>query len=791
MADGYYYDDGDDTGWQTVKYRRGRLFNPEANNAHGQPQPCLVRCEAHSSPANYEPPHYNANQATHSATGPASYHPQSTYQPANSYGDANNSYRPANSFPNNANRSYNYNGASYAQVTASNNRTFQNYNRSNQRANYQNNNRGSFNYKWNNNNRSSRGGYNGGFRRGQNYNGPRWQRNQRFGNRGWNRDPSQGRQSAGYNNYKQSGNYKPPQQAANNNQDTNFTVKTRAIHRVIKASHHLQNVSSQNVPRAISNITDLLIDSIKPADSNQATGEKIWGNAKMWEHTTLLILRDHYADSIKNNLLILQQLRTGAWQKNFEIAAKWARNHYGKKLTRETLDSAYARVVDAMQCQTPTAVQTQPPAPVQTETQTAAPTRPDSGERYAELQRRSREATPQPQPPPVALRDASTDPIPPPAHDWSRIETLTEDGPPTTAQPLPQRTPRAAQHTMRPAPTSGPQVVSVEVHPTSKDQEQQTEPTTTERQMATDGPPQLSFYPPHPTFPSDLSPLFSSPKPPPPFPPRLSLPSLSDPTADSSGPQIHHQTSPSETPTVLRQKPTTPTALRITISDVDTPEKPREVTVTDNPPIHHRLVPVNKNTIQSRLSFDTPSLRPREFTPHRNPHVQDKLNDWSLIPNKKWLILGDSNLSRFPNYTEPHIQIESFPGANFKHARAILARAPVSKEVEKVILSFGINHKSHNPDTTIPQIDQAISMAKNTFPKARIMVPIINYSRSLPDIEKENLNALNDHIVCYDDIVPHLSRNRFSTGDDLVHWTEETAEHILDHWIAHLNGSSP
>ena len=162
------------------------------------------------------------------------------------------------------------------------------------------------------------------------------------------------------------------------------------------------------------------------------------------------------------------------------------------------------------------------------------------------------------------------------------------------------------------------------------------------------------------------------------------------------------------------------------------------------------------------------------------------------MPKRKWLILGDSNLSRFPTYTEQNLQIESYPGATFRHAEAILARTPVTPEVERVILSFGINNKTNNPNTvSIPQFDKAVLMAKQAFPRARVLVPIINYSRALARNEQANLSELNNHIVGYDDIIPQLSLNIFSTEGDLVHWSKNTAEQMLDHWIAYLNGKSP
>ncbi|KAF3836285.1 hypothetical protein F7725_028843 [Dissostichus mawsoni] len=45
---------------------------------------------------------------------------------------------------------------------------------------------------------------------------------------------------------------------------------------------------------------------------------------------------------------------------------------------------------------------------------------------------------------------------------------------------------------------------------------------------------------------------------------------------------------------------------------------------------------------------------------------------WSLVTRKKSIILGDSNLSHIPSFSNPNLQIDSFPGAKFHHITAFL-----------------------------------------------------------------------------------------------------------------------
>lgn len=60
---------------------------------------------------------------------------------------------------------------------------------------------------------------------------------------------------------------------------------------------------------------------------------------------------------------------------------------------------------------------------------------------------------------------------------------------------------------------------------------------------------------------------------------------------------------------------------------------------------------------------------------------------------KKHIILAGETLSKIPTFTNPDLQIESYPGAYFRHMHAILqmlTSAP-NHEVEHLILAIGIN----------------------------------------------------------------------------------------------------
>jgi len=165
-----------------------------------------------------------------------------------------------------------------------------------------------------------------------------------------------------------------------------------------------------------------------------------------------------------------------------------------------------------------------------------------------------------------------------------------------------------------------------------------------------------------------------------------------------------------------------------------------------------------------------------------------ELQDWGLSVKKTNLIIGDSNLCRFPPFQHQNLQIDCYPGATFRHAEAILQKALSNTAVETVILAFGINSRSQKVrSTTIRQLQGALRVAKNKFPQATVLVPVLNFSSSLPLKEKSNLRILNEHIITNCDYIPPLPTQDFKTDRDGIHWTHHTACSMLDHWMKQVN----
>lgn len=95
-------------------------------------------------------------------------------------------------------------------------------------------------------------------------------------------------------------------------------------------------------------------------------------------------------------------------------------------------------------------------------------------------------------------------------------------------------------------------------------------------------------------------------------------------------------------------------------------------------------------------SFDLfgPPIQPK-YQVHRHPNTTRKMTDWIWVANRKWVILGDLNLTKLTDFFNKHLQVVGFPGANFCHAETLMKKTVVPQDlvVEKVVLSFGINRR--------------------------------------------------------------------------------------------------
>ena len=524
-----------------------------------------------------------------------------------------------------------------------------------------------------------------------------------------------------------------PKQTYKESGNPDFKVKIRTIHNIIKAAHHLKNVSGTEPPVTIGRLTRNLSTVIKPAAPNTATQTLIEGNAKNWAYTTLLILRDHHALMMEAELDKMSGLPPGDWREPFQVASLWARRNLGRRLQDETLEQVEAQLIARLS-------DVQPTTAVRGEDSTAPQTHTTQGT-----------ATTQPkQPPPGPLKTQKKTQAQIHTHNKGHNNIPEGTG-------APSRPPNPPVHTT----TTGTNTEPLEEIASVSEVEEETHVSPTPSQAPK-----------------------TSPKP---------QRAKRAPSRKTGG-----NTAPPGNPSVV---PENSSLLDLSSDELESfleEERPRTPTTGCLLPMETPLTPLSvrrlETAVQSQITLGSLEQDPTPVTPEtptrkptRHLCTKNKMQDWSLSVGKKWLIMGDSNLSRVPPFTASDLQIDSYPGATFRHAGAILARATSSVEVETVILSFGLNNRSQNvKQTTVKQLQRAVRTAKLRFPQAVIWVPEVNYSRSLPRREQNNILHLNAYITKNCRYIPELPMRAFKTEPDNIHWTKPTARRILQHWFDHV-----
>lgn len=167
----------------------------------------------------------------------------------------------------------------------------------------------------------------------------------------------------------------------------------------------------------------------------------------------------------------------------------------------------------------------------------------------------------------------------------------------------------------------------------------------------------------------------------------------------------------------------------------------------------------------------------------------DKYGSWRLAPGRAILIIGDSNLSRIPEANNGAVEVHSFPGVTLAQAFSLVKyKTPASDRVWQVVLCFGLNDRGQSNVQALRKcIERLLDAAAATFPNAVLHITLINYEPTLSEQQVRNLWALNDIIFRTGHCVPLLLGGRFQVGSDQIHWTVETAQAMLQHWLAQLN----
>lgn len=523
--------------------------------------------------------------------------------------------------------------------------------------------------------------------------------------------------------------------------DPKFAKLVRQLHSVIKLVHHLQNVSQKPgkpEPVMISRMVENLSTMIKPACPNQKTKDLIDGNARNWGHTTLIILEDHYTAMLEDVLSELSGTLPSDWQTAFEVATRWAKKNL-PRITQEVIDHAEASVTTCTEVEID--LETQPtPAPQNTEQQTEDVHEPPQQTRpQKQTQTRPPRAKTVTISAPHVSKKQTVGTMTDGVSDWT--PEPPQDG---RAEPSVQATPLMEHRDPRPQRQGRRATRGVVVQADSFDFDIVDIGEGIDRQGATPAQRLLPQFEP--------------------------LGGEEDNRLDSTPPLI---------PSVVDTRPQPGNQNRIQVSAM----------VHLDPTAHQDSPDLEWSPLFDDGSGDVTST-PMQFKNKVTRHINTdrKMVDWTLSVNKKWLVVGDSNLARIPPFTIRDLQIDSYPGGNFRHAQAFISTATSQVTVEKVVLAFGINCRLQKPkQTAIKQMQAAVRAAKRQFPYSEIWVPVINFSTLLSSEERTNLQILNGHIERNMPFIPALDYKHFRTESDCVHWTKDTARAMLDHWATYLN----
>ncbi|KAL2076559.1 hypothetical protein ACEWY4_027845 [Coilia grayii] len=596
----------------------------------------------------------------------------------------------------------------------------------------------------------------------------------------------------------------------------------RIMHKVITLVHHLSNIEVDEQiiePPTITRMTDYLTQTIKPALPNEDTLELLEGNARNWAYTTLLILKQHYTNTLDTELDKLTTRTSTNWQQQFEIATRMAKRQRGKRLQPSTINIAEEKVKgyigalpdDLASQHSDSDLPEQIPEPITTKTQPT--TNPNNTHSPPQTQRKIRT---------YSTRAIQTDTI----HDWSPTPATHETPIPNLDDTMEQDLITLDEDNTTSTPMTTTSIKTIQI---PRGLPQRTPRTTT---APTEGSPILKKHRTQNTIQTHLTlqPINTAPSP--------TLPQQTTPILTTQDNDEHitlrrvtrHLNTTHETPIpnlddtmeqdliTLDEDNTTSTPMTTTsIKTIQIPRglpqrTPRTTTApTEGSPIlkKHRT----QNTIQTHLTLQpintapsptlpqqtTPILTTQDNDEHitlrrvtRHLNSTQRLKDWTLSIWKPTLIIGDSNLARIEPFEYQDVQIESYPGTTFFHAETLLRDATVHSTINNIILSFGINCRTKKvKETTIKQIQRTIKITKDRFPEAHIYIPIINFSSLLPATEITALKTINSYLERNCPTIPPISKRTFRTTEDKIHWTSETANNILRHWMSFLNFSAP
>lgn len=259
--------------------------------------------------------------------------------------------------------------------------------------------------------------------------------------------------------------------------------------------------------------------------------------------------------------------------------------------------------------------------------------------------------------------------------------------------------------------------------------------------------------------------------------------------------QVVQSTSPQQTHshTISNSDTTVSLATNQSNTDLDTNDYSASSSRITQNTTGHRSPSHKKSTHKSSQS--PPPVSGLQLFVHRTK------NNWRSTPNmqSKTSILGDSNISRATSVRSKSRSVEchSFPGSKLVHFTEMFSREqPQQDSPENIILSVGINNRDNVRSTHQKQVRELLKAASKKFPTSNIFLAKLNIPPKLTTKQTQSLELLNEVLVeevrkfpkCQ--TLPGISNEKFQINPSdryNIHWTEETANSILSHWLECLN----
>jgi hypothetical protein len=135
--------------------------------------------------------------------------------------------------------------------------------------------------------------------------------------------------------------------------------------------------------------------------------------------------------------------------------------------------------------------------------------------------------------------------------------------------------------------------------------------------------------------------------------------------------------------------------------------------------------------------------------------------------------------------TGKNLQAVAYLGMTLEALLSTISCSRVQRHMEKVVLSVGINNRERSP--TSPTFRALFKALDIVFPEARFYFLEININQECGSKQKAAVDLINYRMrQARFRIIPKLPTEEFITTRDRIHWTNQTADAIVQRIMNHI-----